>query len=363
MLDTGQIPLSGESLLWFQQGLTMAAAGRHEQALICYDQVLEVRPDFYEAWYERGLVLETRGYYADAIASFDRALRLRPNDDALCEIWHERGNALQYGLGQYIDAIASYDQALKLNPDHELLWQNRGNAFMFGLSRLEDALGCYGRVLEINPDNPLTWRNRGHALVELRRYQEAIASYDRALALHPEDQVSWHARNLAAEQSGLHDHQPTTHPAWSGSHFDDPTFVEAETDSQIIFSLDFTATNEVPRTRQRQPLVVIEDDWGSREIVLEQECYTIGRDPKSDICLHSQFASRQHAVLTRLNKSDGTYTYRIQDGNIDGKPSTNGIIINGHKQQSCDLQAEDMIVFGPQVRAIFRFMPPIGGQG
>ncbi|MBL1175123.1 tetratricopeptide repeat protein [Pantanalinema sp. GBBB05] len=356
MLDTGQIPLGGESLLWFQQGLTMTATGRYEQALICYDQVLEVRPDFYEAWYERGLVLETRGYYADAIASFDRAISLRPNDDALCEIWHERGNALQYGLGQYPEAIASYDQALKLNPDHELLWQNRGNALMFGLSRLEDALACYSRVLEINPDNPLTWRNRGHALVELRRYEEAIASYDQALALHPEDQVSWHARNLAAEQSGLNCRQPTTHPAWSGSHFDDSTFVEAETDSPIIFSLNFTATSEVAPLQQ-QPLVVLEDDWGTREILLEQEQYTIGRDPKSDICLHSQFASRQHAVLTRLRQPDGSYTYHIRDGNLAGKPSTNGLIINGHKQQSRDLQAEDMIVFGPQVQAIFRFKP------
>ncbi|HEY9616791.1 MAG TPA: tetratricopeptide repeat protein [Microcoleaceae cyanobacterium] len=362
MLDTGQIPLSGESLLWFQQGLTMTAAGRYEQALICYDQVLEVRPDFYEAWYERGLVLETRGDYTDAIASFERALSLRPNDDALCDIWHERGNALQYGLGQYIEAIASYDQALKLNPDHELLWQNRGNAFLFGLSRLEDALACYGRVLEINPDNPLAWRNRGHALVELRRYEDAIASYDRALALHPEDQVSWHARNLAAEQSGFNSRQPTTHPAWSGSNFDDPTFVEAETDSQIIFSLEFAATDEVPRTQRRQPLIVIEDDWGSREILLDQERYTIGRDPKSDVCLHSQFASRHHAVLTRLVKPDGSFAYRIQDGNADGKPSTNGLIINGHKRQTHDLTAEDVIVFGPQVRAIFRLTPVFGDR-
>jgi pSer/pThr/pTyr-binding forkhead associated (FHA) protein len=55
----------------------------------------------------------------------------------------------------------------------------------------------------------------------------------------------------------------------------------------------------------------------------------------------------------RQSRADGSYYYRIVDGDIKGKPSANGLLINGRKLQAHDLQDEDEIVFGPQVRAIY----------
>jgi hypothetical protein len=81
--------------------------------------------------------------------------------------------------------------------------------------------------------------------------------------------------------------------------------------------------------------------------------YSIGRDPKCDIRLVSQFVSRRHATLVQLPNEDGSYYYRIVDGNLKGKPSANGLLINGRKAQAHDLQDEDKVVFGPQVYAIY----------
>ncbi|MEM1426928.1 MAG: FHA domain-containing protein [Cyanobacteria bacterium P01_H01_bin.130] len=100
-------------------------------------------------------------------------------------------------------------------------------------------------------------------------------------------------------------------------------------------------------------LLIVEDDKGRREIVLENPVYSVGRDPKCDVILVSQFVSRRHATLVRLSYDDGTAYYRIVDGNLKGKPSANGLLINGRKLQVHDLQNEDEIVFGPQVRAIY----------
>ena len=87
---------------------------------------------------------------------------------------------------------------------------------------------------------------------------------------------------------------------------------------------------------------------------MDAPVYTIGRDPKCDIRLVSQFVSRRHATLVRLpHEDDGSYYYRIVDGNLKGKPSANGLLINGRKLQAHDLEDEDEIVFGPQVRAIY----------
>ena len=356
MLDTGQIALNREALMMFRQGLSAASSLHYEQAIAHYDRVLDIQTDCYEVWYERGLALESCGDYIEAIASYDRALSLRPKDASACEIWHERGNAFHYGIGDYTQALACYDQALKLAPDHEQVWHNRGSLLFYGMSLPEDAIACYDRTLAINPDYELCWRNRGNALAELRCYDAAIASYDRALALKPGDPVCWEARNLAVGKSGRPYHQPTTSPIYA-TDYDEQTFVEGDTDSNIVFASAYGANGQIVRAPQGQPLLVIEDDWGRREILLERDRYSIGRDPKSDICLHSQFVSRHHAVLLRVNHANEMVAYQITDGDLSGKPSTNGLMINGKKSRSLELQSEDAIVFGPKARAIFRMIP------
>jgi pSer/pThr/pTyr-binding forkhead associated (FHA) protein len=99
-------------------------------------------------------------------------------------------------------------------------------------------------------------------------------------------------------------------------------------------------------------ILIVEDSQGRREISLDSSVYSLGRDPKCDIRLASQFVSRHHATIVQLPKDNKTL-YRIVDGNLKGKPSANGMLINGRKVQSHDLSNEDEIVFGPQARAIF----------
>jgi pSer/pThr/pTyr-binding forkhead associated (FHA) protein len=100
-------------------------------------------------------------------------------------------------------------------------------------------------------------------------------------------------------------------------------------------------------------LLLIEDEQGRKEFHLDGPVYSIGRDPQSDIRLFSQFVSRRHATLIRLPRQDGSSYYRIVDGDSKGKPSANGLLINGRKIPAHDLKNADEIVFGPQVRAIY----------
>lgn len=104
---------------------------------------------------------------------------------------------------------------------------------------------------------------------------------------------------------------------------------------------------------QHNHLLIIEDDKGRRDFPLESGDYSIGRDKKCDIQLVSQFVSRRHATLQRRKREDGSYYYRILDGDRDGKASANGLLINGRKLQAHNLEDEDEIVFGPQVRATY----------
>lgn len=116
-----------------------------------------------------------------------------------------------------------------------------------------------------------------------------------------------------------------------------------------------SATDSLMATSEPQQnhLLIVEDNKGRREFILDSPVYSIGRDPKCDIRLISQFVSRRHATLVQLPNEDGSYYYRIVDGNLKGKPSANGLLINGRKLQAHDLEDEDKIVFGPQVHAVY----------
>ncbi len=100
-------------------------------------------------------------------------------------------------------------------------------------------------------------------------------------------------------------------------------------------------------------LLIVEDDSGRREIVLDSSLYSVGRDPRCDIRLISNFASRRHATLVQLVDENGHPYYRIVDGNLKGRPSSNGLRINGEKMPAHDLQDGDTVVFGPQVQAVY----------
>jgi pSer/pThr/pTyr-binding forkhead associated (FHA) protein len=120
-------------------------------------------------------------------------------------------------------------------------------------------------------------------------------------------------------------------------------------------SSDFSSDASMAAETNESHLLIIEDDQGRKEFLLENPVYSIGRDRECNIRLVSQFVSRRHATLVRLPREQNSqsYYYRIVDGDAKGKQSSNGLMINGRKMANHDLRNEDEIIFGPQVRAIY----------
>ena len=105
---------------------------------------------------------------------------------------------------------------------------------------------------------------------------------------------------------------------------------------------------------QQEHLLIVDDARGRRSVPLLAGHYSIGRDRSCDIHISSQFVSRHHAVLTRQTRGDGTAFYCIADGDMQGRPSVNGLLINGRKIAHHNLQHGDEVIFGPQVSAIYQ---------
>ncbi len=359
MIETGRIPLVGETLNWYRQGLAAATSGQPERAAAFYNQVIAARPDFWEAWYERGLVFEELGLYVAALASYEQALGLEPARDACGEIHFHQAQVQQYGLGDYNTALTEYDRVLYLRPNHIQALFHRGNALLYGLKQPQVAIDSYDQALRHQTDLPEVWRNRGSALVELNQHSAALISYDRALLLNPNDEVAEQGRRLALNAANLHSVGETTtniaeyHQAQFDPSLTDPSLMD-------VFPAAHTRLADAAAP-PLQPMLVIEDDRGSREVYLFQRQYTIGRDPHNDIQLQSRFISRFHAVFQRLDApadrptaSDSQqYHYQIQDGDRAGKPSTNGVQVNGQPQQIRRLQSGDIVTFGAQSRVTY----------
>ncbi|GAB4542728.1 MAG: hypothetical protein Tsb0014_35780 [Pleurocapsa sp.] len=99
-------------------------------------------------------------------------------------------------------------------------------------------------------------------------------------------------------------------------------------------------------------LLVIKDLKGEREILLEDESYSLGRKPTNSIVLNDPSISRQHAFILRIRVPEkNCYFFRIIDGSLNGKKSRNGLFINRQKCSARDLKHGDLIEFGGDIQA------------
>ena len=106
--------------------------------------------------------------------------------------------------------------------------------------------------------------------------------------------------------------------------------------------------------RRIRHVLVLDDNAGRRTISLEAATYSLGRDPSCALVLHSNYVSRQHAILLRVPvPGQSTHLYRILDGNSKGELSTNGLIVNGQRKTSHDLVHGDTITFSRDATAIY----------
>ncbi len=177
---------------WFDRGNELLELGRFEEAIACYDRVIEFKPDDYVAWSNRGFALFNLGRYEESIPSFDKAIEFKPD---FYEAWFNRGFSLD-NLGRYEEAITSFDKAIEFKPDLHQAWYNRGSV-LGNLGRYEEAIPSFDKAIKFKPDFYVAWSNRGFSLGNLGRYEDEITSFDKAIGFKPDYHQAWHGRAVA----------------------------------------------------------------------------------------------------------------------------------------------------------------------
>jgi Tfp pilus assembly protein PilF len=164
------------------RGLALKTLGRFEQALSAYDAALSAAPDYFEAHHNRGVVLRLLGRPGEAVASCRRAVALQP---ASADAHNGLGMVLQ-AAGEPAAALEAFELALQLRPGDPDVMNNRGIALQ-QLGRLQEAAVALEQSLGRGPHAPRTLMNLGVVRHDQQRYGDALAAFDAALQLAADD--------------------------------------------------------------------------------------------------------------------------------------------------------------------------------
>ena len=179
---------------WFELGVREIDP---EKQVKYYTKALEINPKYDRAWSFKGFALNNLGRYEEAIICYDKLLEINPNDALVALIWNKKCLALN-DLKRYEEAIECFDRVLEIKPKDVNAWHNKGIVFI-NLKRNEEAIKCFDNALEIDPKD-VTWHNKGDALLNLKRYKKAIRCCDKALEINPNFEEAKNNKKTAEEK-------------------------------------------------------------------------------------------------------------------------------------------------------------------
>lgn len=169
------------------------------------------------------------GRYDEAITCFDKLLQINPNDAV---IWHNKGNTL-HKLGRYDEAITCCNKTLEINPENAEAWKIKGTSL--GLTkRSDEATICFDTALQIVPNDAYTWIFKGFALYDMERFDEATTCCGNALELDPENDDALKLREKVLRSKAENGIEAKTADEWFqlGRDAEDPeTQVECYTEA------------------------------------------------------------------------------------------------------------------------------------
>jgi tetratricopeptide (TPR) repeat protein len=192
---------TGKSVaFWNNKGGSLAALGRHAEAIRCYDTALELEPRSPKVWNNKGSALSALARRAEALECFDKALAIDPR---FAMAYENKGRELQI-LGRLEEALRCYDKTLSLDSRDAGAWQKKGSV-LAAMGKHPDALACYDRALALMPRNLDSLYNKGLSLISLGRDAEASTCFDQVLAIDPRFEMAWINMGNLLSTSGRHE--------------------------------------------------------------------------------------------------------------------------------------------------------------
>jgi tetratricopeptide (TPR) repeat protein len=160
----------------YQEGLRLAAAGRHLAAIQCYEQALGARPQDARILFALGNTARQLDM-PDAAENFFR--RVLAADPCRVEALVNLANLLRL-RGRFDEAVALLQPALTQQDAHPELWLTLGSAWREKGENTQ-AEAHYRKALALRPDYAPALANLADLLADAGESEAALALYNRAL--------------------------------------------------------------------------------------------------------------------------------------------------------------------------------------
>jgi tetratricopeptide (TPR) repeat protein len=128
------------------QALALHNAGRLDEALVIYQELLLTEPNNQYAAYNIGLINQTRGNNEVAIDFYDRALA---SDGSFSSAGYNRALSLR-DVGRIDDSLAQFEVLMFQDGDNASMLYNYGN-LLIAQGQVEQGVELVNRAIELNP--------------------------------------------------------------------------------------------------------------------------------------------------------------------------------------------------------------------
>jgi Flp pilus assembly protein TadD len=155
-----------------------------DQAIVLYDEYLEVSPTDADAWFALGSLLASRGRRRRAIEALETAIRIAPHP--CVEYLVNLGLVLQES-GEWSEAAKVYEAAIRLKPDNVQVLTNLAIALVRS-KRPERSLELFKRASELSPSTEVRL-NLATELMRRRSWHDAELVLRQGLLSDPDSRL------------------------------------------------------------------------------------------------------------------------------------------------------------------------------
>jgi tetratricopeptide (TPR) repeat protein len=265
----GETPLNGKpgnidgvrmDGTWLDDGIALYRVGKYEEAMLCFEKILEIYPDypqfhFYVAAMLRklGRQREREEYFKSpkVTEGFRRLAAQSSNEgDALTKVGKHDEARTYYAVSnlykeaiknpeflneswvedleeEFLGNIVSLSNTMEEDLEQRQKPPEEMDAVVIEIinkgveladnGKYDEAIEYYDRALEIAPDTPLillnkaiSLCNKGNNLVKSKRPNDALECFDRAIAIKPDVTYGWNGKGSALIEMGKYDEAITS---------------------------------------------------------------------------------------------------------------------------------------------------------
>ena len=161
--------------LWVDMAIYLFELDKSEEALKCFDKVIELQPPSFTVVSEDKIPFYEKLRYGTALRYIDDELELDPSNE---DLLNYKALCLRK-LGRFEESLALFDDSIIVvdYDDTDFLEELADTFYDAGL--YEEALDQYNHLIEIVPNSNYYWKQKGECLKKLDEYEEAKKCFEK----------------------------------------------------------------------------------------------------------------------------------------------------------------------------------------